>query len=138
MYEILDKNNAKCKGLYFIHYREVYGVIRRSADFFVAAVINDDVVGCIGISNHNSNYFMLYIIVHPDHRRKGIASRLIENSIEYIKDDAKSFTARVEQGEFPLEVFYKFGFQYIEKLKSTRKRFSVLELNMGTYRTNNK
>jgi len=131
MYKKLDGDNIKCKSLYFVHYRDVYGVITRSADFFVAATIDDEVIGCVGISNHNGNYFMLYIIVHPDHRRKGIASGLIKNAIKYVKDDGYLFTARVEKGEFPLSVFYKFGFQYKETMKSTRKKFSVLEMNLA-------
>jgi len=134
IYKRLEQHDQRCELLYKKYFRRVYGLAIRASTLYSAAMEGDEVVGCMGVRKRKGDrYFMLYIIVHPDHRKKGIAKGLVKNAIKYIKDDAKVIYAKIDPDDYTLQVFYDLNFVNTGK----DNKFKVLELTRSKMEQNN-
>jgi ribosomal protein S18 acetylase RimI-like enzyme len=52
---------------------------------FLVAEINSKVVGTTIVNNRGELGYITTVMVHPDYRRKGIATRLMKNAIAYVR-----------------------------------------------------
>lgn len=102
------------------------------------ATINDKIVGVaeLGVKRFKSGLYAQigYIFVDPDHRKRGVGTKLLEASLEYLKsigvDAAWALTDK--DNIATRRLFKKMGFQEFKSPKelrgilSRRERFSLL------------
>lgn len=99
------------------NYRQtvIKNIKRNSA---ICALNDNEVVGIL-IFSYNQNCLSC-MAVHPDHRRKGIASKMIEQMISVLSPDRDiwviTFRDDDEKGTAPRALYRKFGFQADELL----------------------
>lgn len=55
--------------------------LRRNPDTCFAAVENGKIVGCILVGTDGRRAYMYHMAVHPDHRRCGIGSALVQTAM---------------------------------------------------------
>lgn len=104
--------------------QEYYGPDRLEKDLtdlsdawlgYWVAVKNDRVIGCIGGGLDQDNQAHIYVFyVHPDYKRQGIGSSLLQAYTKYQKDLAKShyqYISSLTEGNKIGQAFYeKMGF----------------------------
>lgn len=80
---------------------------------WLTALEEDTVVGYIGSQSVLGESDMMNVAVHPDHRRRGIARKLIEELVEALKQRGNhSLTLEVRASNTPAIALYeKLGFQ---------------------------
>jgi ribosomal-protein-alanine N-acetyltransferase len=71
-----------------------------------------------GCSNRNGSASLLKIAVHPEHRRKGIATSLINKLIEMLKDRqiVQVEVIVLETCEPAISLYKKFGFNMVSTI----------------------
>ena len=80
---------------------------------YVVALINGSVVGYAGMWKVCDEGHITNVAVHPEFRKSGIGSKLIEGLIEAaIEEGVKSLTLEVRKGNLPAQALYKkYGFE---------------------------
>jgi len=85
----------------------------------LVAEIEDGIVGTVGYRFDNDRLHIIGLMVHPDHRRQGIARRLIESLLQIARADGAGslslFTVR-ETGN--VAVFEGLGFKVISECEA--------------------
>lgn len=89
--------------------REV--LFNKFAHYFVARLDNT-IVGYVGFWHILDEAHITNIAVHPEYRRRGIASRLLEHLIKFCFDQGIEYlTLEVRKNNFPAQKLYKkYGF----------------------------
>lgn len=64
--------------------------------------------GCVAGFGGYQNHTITFLFVHPDHRRKGVAIRLIKAMLNELGDEAKLNVAKMNTGAFRL--YEQLGF----------------------------
>lgn len=82
---------------------------------WLTALEEDTVVGYIGSQSVLGESDMMNVAVHPDHRRRGIAERLIKELVKALKDRGNHcLTLEVRASNTPAIALYeKLGFQEV-------------------------
>ena len=82
---------------------------------WLVALDGDAVVGYVGSQTVMGETDMMNIAVHPDHRRKGIAERLVNELVEKLKQrQSKCLTLEVRASNAPAKQLYeKLGFREV-------------------------
>jgi ribosomal protein S18 acetylase RimI-like enzyme len=57
----------------------------RNPNLSFVASVGDKVVGCIMSGHDGRRGYLQHLVVHPDHRRKGIANALVENCLSSLE-----------------------------------------------------
>lgn len=88
--------------------------------YWIVAMEGDAVAGYVGSQTVLGETDMMNIAVHPDHRRKGIAERLLLELIAALKGmDSHCLTLEVRESNEPARRLYeKHGFQEIGRRKN--------------------
>lgn len=83
--------------------------------------VEDESVGFISFDMYDDRAEIIDLVVHINHRKKGIGYELVSNAIDLCKDNGcKSITLEVRCDNKPaIELYKKCGFKII----STRKRY---------------
>jgi [ribosomal protein S18]-alanine N-acetyltransferase len=77
----------------------------------LAAVHEDTLIGYLVCSRYADVWHLMNIAVHPDHRRQGIARRLLEGLFEEAGDDAR-YTLEVRtSNRGAIAMYERFGFR---------------------------
>ena len=128
-FKMIKDDIRECKGLFFQHWRARYGGIKE-ADFFVGAFLKDKLIACIAIRQYSYDVFHFGLtVVHPDHRRKGVCTELLNNTITILQEmGARTIRNSKDNSTFPFEWFYDNGFKLIDTFKDGKRKVRVLEL----------
>lgn len=88
---------------------------------YIAAVLNGSVVGYAGMWKVIDEGHITNIAVHPEFRRSGIGSALMEGLLHIAANEGiESMTLEVRRGNLPAQALYrKYGFE----LAGTRKGY---------------
>ena len=83
--------------------------------FWLVAVENDSVIGYVGSQTVLGETDMMNIAVHPDHRKRGIATELITALVGELKEQGShSLMLEVRVSNTPAKTLYeKLGFQTV-------------------------
>ncbi len=97
---------------------------------------NGDVVGVI-IFSYNSKC-LSFMAVHPDHRRKGIASAMIEKMLSLFPNNTyitvTTYRANDVKGIAPRALYKKYGFEEDELVTEFNYPLQKLVLNKKIYK----
>ena len=85
----------------------------------MVAEINDTVVAYMIYELHKNRLHVLSFAVHPDHRRKGVASAMAKNLIGKLTPDRRNrITLEVRETNLDAQLFWKaMGFKATQVLK---------------------
>lgn len=72
-----------------------------------------------------------YLTVHPNHRRKGVASALIKKGLE--QADAVGMKVWVISTATALPLYEKLGFELLRKVETDVTRFGISEPHHKTF-----
>lgn len=67
-------------------------------------------------------YELGWIVVHKDHRKKGLGSSLVEATIDYSE---KMYSTVRSDNEGMIHILEKYEFQLLDETKSTRGNYSI-------------
>jgi len=83
--------------------------------FYILALHNDRVIGYCGINYVCGEGSITNIAVHPDYRKKGLASLMLDNIIKYCTNCTLSFiTLEVRQSnQSAINLYKKYGFNEV-------------------------
>ena len=77
----------------------------------LAAETEDGLVGYLVCARYDDVWHLMNVAIHPDHRRRGIATELIESLFEEAGADSR-FTLEVRVSNEPaIEMYRRFGFR---------------------------
>jgi ribosomal protein S18 acetylase RimI-like enzyme len=86
--DLINKHNC----LYVKH--NGFTIASRTTDYFVE-IFGNEVVGCASITKENNNWSIIkYVCVKPEFRRKGIANKLVNLSVQNCKTKYVYMTIR--------------------------------------------
>jgi ribosomal-protein-alanine N-acetyltransferase len=78
------------------------------------------IVGYLICSRYDTVWHIMNIAVDPDHRRRGIASQLLDRLFERVGDDQAQYTLEVrESNDGAISLYERFGF----RAAGTRRRY---------------
>ena len=82
---------------------------------WLVALDDDKVIGYVGSQTVLGETDMMNIAIHPDHRKRGIATELIERLIQALKErDSHSLMLEVRASNEPAKSLYtKLGFELV-------------------------
>ena len=82
---------------------------------WLVALDDDKVIGYVGSQTVLGETDMMNIAIHPDHRKRGIATELIERLIQALKErDSHSLMLEVRASNEPAKSLYtKMGFELV-------------------------
>ena len=82
---------------------------------WLVALDDDKVIGYVGSQTVLGETDMMNIAIHPDHRKRGIATELIEGLIQALKErDSHSLMLEVRASNEPAKSLYtKLGFELV-------------------------
>ena len=63
----------------------IEGVSNQLENFFIS-VIDDTLIGCVGLEIYGESGLIRSLAVHPSHQRKGVGKLLIQSILKYAKD----------------------------------------------------
>lgn len=88
-------------------------------EYFVTARLNQALVGCMGVDKRPDDlYLYKYLVVHPDHRQKRIATNIITQSVILLKDlGAKIIRNHKRENVIPASLFTDLGFVLVDYKK---------------------
>jgi len=86
--------------------------------FFVAEA-DGRVVGTTLITDQGKFGYLASVMVHPDYRKKGIATKLVSNALSYLRKrkKARAVLHAVSTNNTAISVYAKFGFKAFEHSK---------------------
>jgi ribosomal protein S18 acetylase RimI-like enzyme len=86
---------------------------------FLVAEVGGKVVGTTIVNNRGEIGYISTVMVHPDHRRKGIATRLLKDAVAYIqKRRMHRAVLHVDSTNTPaISVYAKMGFKAFERIE---------------------
>jgi ribosomal-protein-alanine N-acetyltransferase len=77
-----------------------------------AAVLDGEIVGHLICSRFDTVWHIMNVAVDPDHRRKGIATALIESLLARVDDPDAQYTLEVRRSNSgALDLYERFGFR---------------------------
>ena len=129
MYEYkLEKRyyeDQRIEQLYKDYFKRVYPQMlskfkNRRFLFFVVAEFGDEPVGCMGIdqADYGSGRVFKYdhLVVHPGHRRKGVAKNIIINSVALLKSYGvlNKIVNHKSENVIPHRIFEDLGFVKVD------------------------
>ena len=79
----------------------------------LGAFEGDELVGYVINSRYVDAWHVMNVAVHPDHQRRGVASRLLERLFELTRDDERrGYTLEVRvSNEGAIELYERLGFE---------------------------
>jgi ribosomal protein S18 acetylase RimI-like enzyme len=85
---------------------------------FLVAEADSEVVGTTIVNSRGKVGYISAVMVHPDYRRKGVATRLMKNAIEYVQKKRMSRAVlHVESTNTPaISLYTKLGFRAFEHI----------------------
>lgn len=95
--------------------QDFYDSLEDSSRIFLAAYEGNVFLGCCGLQQSFEQGDILTVGVHPDHRRKGVGSRLLEELLRIFKEQGgKTLFLEVRASNASAAALYeKFGFRRI-------------------------
>lgn len=84
---VLENNKITFSDLYKNYYsKKEQNMIKQMDEgrckYYAAAKFEDQIIGCMGINEREKDFYaLLHIVVHSDHRGKGVATDLVRNSL---------------------------------------------------------
>jgi len=83
---------------------------------FLVAEADGKVVGTTIVNDRGRAGYISTVLVHPDYRRRGIAARLMENALDYVRQRSKARTILdVDSTNIPaINLYTKLGFTVFE------------------------
>jgi len=100
--------------------KTVFGVLRflgREPIKFFVAVVDGKIVGTTIVTKHRNTGHVETVMVHPDFRRRGIATKLIETALNYVRK--RKFVRAVLQvssnNNAAKDLYRKFGFKKFDQ-----------------------
>ena len=104
-----------------------------SKDVFLVFV-DHEVLGYLiaGCCDRNVNATILKVAVHPDHRRKGIATNLLNNLFEILKDRQVAAVEVIlkEMWEAAMSLYEKVGFEVTSKVPQASNNEDLCEMKL--------
>ena len=104
-----------------------------SKDVFLVFV-DQEVLGYLiaGCCDRNVNATILKVAVHPDHRRKGIATNLLNNLFEILKDRQVAAVEVIlkEMWEAAMSLYEKVGFEVTSKVPQASNNEDLCEMKL--------
>ena len=96
--------------------------LKNDNTLYIGAFVDDSIlVGYIGIWNLGDTADITNVAVHPQYRKMGMASMLLEKLIEYC-NEYKYITLEVRESNVPaLNLYSKFGFEKVGLRKNYYK-----------------
>jgi len=127
----IEENNVYTRGLYWIYFRSGFGEIKNSSGF-ITARDEDKIVGAMGFREFEPGMFIYkHLVVHPDYRRQGIGTSIIQQSVRLLKEKGAWLIRNHKSNEMlPRSIFYELGFKLSTTTKMDQKTVCVFELNL--------
>lgn len=103
----------RCRVLGFLdtcYYDDVWNERPDGSEIQLVAINNDEVVGILDVGIAASQATINTIVVHPDHRRDGIARRLLEEARTRLPATVKTLDAWTREDEAALRWYCSNGF----------------------------
>ena len=130
IYNVEDSyKNKEVLSLYKLYYPEIATyIVRRSngkkLNYFVVVRYEGQPVGAMGISELDNNEFGLSItVVHPDHRRKNIATNLIALGFKFCFEKGAVIVHEAKSdNDFPHDIFNALGFKLIRTIGRNKQQ----------------
>lgn len=103
------------------------------ASGFWVARWDGEIIGMVGVQRHDENVAEIRRLrVHPEYRRHGVGTRLMETAIQFCRDRSYLkviLDTRVER-EPAIRIFEKFGFQHARTREVNQRRLIDFYLDM--------
>ncbi len=90
----------------------IEGVSNQLENFFIS-VIDDTLIGCVGLEIYGESGLIRSLAVHPSHQRKGVGKLLIQSILKYAKD--KDINQLYLLTTTANDYFIKHGFTIIKR-----------------------
>lgn len=99
--------------------------------YFVTARLGRGLVGCMGVDKRSDDFYLYkYLVVHPSHRQKKIATNIITQSVDLLKNmGARTIRNHKRENVIPAALFTNLGFVLVDH-KEEQTYAWLYELNV--------
>ena len=128
----IEENNIYTRDLCWVYFRKGYAGVK-NADGFVTARDGEVITGSMGYLEIEAGlYQFLHLVVHPDYRRQGIGTRIIQEAVGLFKKEGAWLIRNHKSSNLmPYDIFNEMGFKLATVHKHNKKKVRVYELNLA-------